>query len=89
MTALRALWQPGAWWPSWLGLSAGLFLLREVWALASGRPQDTLSYWVWRILAITQNEPLADWNATDYLVCGCWLVLVSWLTFHLFGRRFA
>lgn len=85
---MKALWGAAVWWPVWLGLFAGSFLFREVWALASGRPGDTLSWWVWRALKITQNEPITDWTAADYLVFGVWLVLVTWLTWHFFFRRF-
>ena len=86
---MRTLWNAAVYWPAWLGLFAGTFLLREIWALATGRMQDTLSDWVWRVLKITSNEPVSAWSATDYLVCGAWLVLISWLTFHFFFRRFA
>ena len=85
---MRELWQAGTYWVTWLSLFTGTFLLREIWALSAGRPQDTLSEWVWNLLKITTDEPVGNWSATDYLVCGCWLVLVTWLTFHFFGRRF-
>lgn len=87
MSTLRALWSPGTWWPSLLGAGAGLFLLREVWALASGRPQDSLSAFVWRQLAVTQNESIAQWSATDYFVFCAWVTLVLFLTYHFFFHR--
>ena len=85
---MRTLWNPAVYWPLWLAFFTAMFLLREVWALATGHPEATLSAWVWRVLRITSNEPVSSWSAADYLVCGCWLVLVSWLTFHFFFRRF-
>lgn len=85
---MRTLWQAAVWWPSWIALTFGVFLLRETWALASGHPQDTLSDWTWRILKITANEPVLKWNSTDYLVFGAWLTVVSWLTWHFFFRKF-
>lgn len=85
---MRTLWSAGVWWVVWLTGAVGLFILRETWALASGRPQDTLSEWVWRVLQITRHESITQWSATDFLVCGAWLVLMVWLTFHFFGHLF-
>lgn len=85
---MKTLWSAAVYWPSWLGLLTGTFLLREVWALASGHYWDTLSDWTWRILKITANEPVMKWNGTDYLVFGAWVTLVTWLTWHLFFRKF-
>jgi hypothetical protein len=82
------VWRAAVYWPLWLGLLTGTFLIREIWALASGHSQDTLSDWVWRVLKITRHEHVTSWNSTDYLVCGCWIVLMSWLTWHFFFRRF-
>lgn len=86
MTVLRWAWSAGHWWPAWLGLFTGLFLLRETWALASGRPADTLSDWIWRALRVYSHQPVSEWGAGHLLVFGSWLVLVGWLTFHLFLR---
>lgn len=88
MTAARAIWSAAVWWPAWLGIGIALFLLREVWALSSGRPQDTLSDWVWRVLKVAVNRPIGQWDAAHFLVFGVWLVLFGWLTFHFFFRRF-
>lgn len=84
----RALWSAAVWWPVWLGLSVGAFALREAWALASGRSQDTLSYWVWQRLHVARGETLAQWSATDFLTFGCYVVLVSWLAMHFWLHRF-
>ena len=40
----RWLWSATVYWPLWLGILAGTLLLRELWALTSGRSKDTLSY---------------------------------------------
>ena len=86
---MRALWSGSLYWPLWLGVAVSAFLQREIWALQSGHPQDTLSEWVWRVLKVAVNRPLSDWSAAHFLVFGCWLVLFGWLTFHFFFRRFA
>jgi hypothetical protein len=85
---MRTLWSAAVYWPAWLAASVAAFLLREVWALTSGRPGDTLSAWVWRLLKITSREPVGNWSAADFLVFGVWMVLVTWLTLHFFMRRF-
>ena len=83
---MTGLWRPGAYWPAFLLVLTSLFLVREVWALASRRPQDTLSDWVWRALRVTGHQPVDQWGAGHLLVAGCWVVAVTWLTFHFFLR---
>jgi len=83
------LWSAPVYWSLWLGTLAGGLLLREVWALASGRSKDTLSYGVWFNLHITSHERVSQWTAADFLTFGVWIVLVSWLTFHFWLHRFA
>lgn len=89
MTILKWLWNPAHYWPIWFG---GLVLLvfgfREFWALGTGRPQDTFSYWVWNALKITPGESISQWTALDYLTFGLYVVVFSWLAFHFFGRKF-
>lgn len=86
---MRALWSAAVWWPTWLIAAVGLFLFREIWALVSGRPGDTLSWWVWRNLGIMVGERPENWTAGAFLSFGLWIVLVVWLTFHFWFRRFA
>ena len=83
------LWAPGRYWPAWLASTAALLVLRETWALASGRPQDTLSTWVWDALGVTGHQPVTQWSAQHFLIAAAWLVLVVWLTFHFFLRWWA
>lgn len=89
MSALRWLWSPAAYWPIWFGgLVLGLFGLREFWALGTGRPQDTFSYWVWRNLKITAGETVSQWTALDFLTFGVYVTVFVWLAFHFFLRKF-
>lgn len=76
-------------WPVWLITAVVTFLVPEIYALVSGHPANTLSDWVWRTLKIAKNQHIGAWTAADFLVFGCWLTLVTWLTFHFFFRRFA
>lgn len=78
----------GNWlWPIWLGAALGSFLGPECYALATN-PRNTLSWWVWRHLRIVAGESPAQWSAVDALTFGVWMVLVTWLTFHFWLRRF-
>jgi len=88
MHVLSVLWRAAVYWPIFLLVLLAAFLLREVWALASGRSQDTLSYWVWDHLQITKGQLITHWSAADFLVFGLWIVLVTWLTFHFFLHDF-
>jgi hypothetical protein len=89
MTVLKWIWNPNHFWPAWLCLFTGVFLLREIWALASGRGYDTLSDWWWRALQVQPNQPMIDWDAMHFLVFGLWCVLFIWLTYHFFFHDFA
>jgi hypothetical protein len=72
-------------WPIWLGVVTLTFLGPEIYALIAN-VDNTLSDWVWRSLNVSRNQQ--DWTAAHFLVFGVWLVLVIWLTFHFFFRRF-
>jgi len=77
----------GNWyWPAWLVIFTGTLLGPEIYAL-SARPQNTLSEWVWKQLQVSKEQQL-PWTAAHFLVFGVWLVLVVWLTWHFFFRRF-
>jgi len=78
----------GLWyWPIWLGVILIGFLPAEIIGLIQGG-QNTFSNWVWQYLKVAKNESIANWTATDFLLFGAWLVLIVWLTFHLFFRKF-
>lgn len=84
----RWIWSSVVYWPIWLAVLTSSFLIREIWALASGRSHDTLSYWVWFHLKIAAHERVSEWSAADFLTFGIWIVLVIWLTFHFFLHEF-
>lgn len=89
MSVLRAAWSAAVWWPVWLGAGVGLFVLRECWALASRRPQDTLSDWTWRQLHIVARESITQWSAADLLTFAVYItVFVVWLPWHFWFRKF-
>lgn len=86
---MKWLWVPGHYWPVWLAVTLGTFLLREIWALVAGRPGDTLSTWVWDQLHIVARESITQWSAADLLLfCVYISVFVVWLPWHWWFRKF-
>lgn len=78
----------GAWyWTTVLAAGLAAVLPAEFIALFTNSA-NTLSAWVWRILHVVPNQDWLKWSAEDYLVFGCWCIMVSWLTAHFFFGRF-
>jgi len=80
------------WWAITVALlvaaAIAFFLVYEFWVLAHGRPQDTLSAQVWRLLQVAPG-PVSGWSAVRVLSLITWLtawtfidLLVIWLTGH-------
>lgn len=88
MSVLRWLWEPSHYWLGWFYGLLVLFSLREFWALGTGRPQDTFSWWVWVRLKISSGEGFSQWSALDFLTFGLYVVIFTWLAFHFFWRKF-
>jgi hypothetical protein len=86
---MKWLWNFDHYWAIWFWGLLGTFALREFWAVGSGRPQETFSYWVWDHLKIRVHEGISQWNAADYLTFGIYIVTFSWLAFHFWWRKFA
>jgi hypothetical protein len=80
-----ATWGPWYWGVSLCWIFA-LIMGPEVYALFTN-PRNTLSDTIWTWLSVT-TEQQNPWTAAHFLVFGGWLVLVTWLTFHFFFRRF-
>lgn len=83
-SGLREIWQAAGWWPAWLLTLAGLFALREGWALASGRPQDTLSDWLRARFEIVSHAAIAQWSPATLGFFAVWTLAFVWLTWHIF-----
>lgn len=88
MSVLRWLWNPGHYWPDGLVTVFALFVLRETWALASARPQDTLSWFAWEKLRLIAGQTPSTAGAAWYLSLGMYLVIASWLAFHIWFRKY-
>lgn len=79
----------GLYWLYWLALSVGSFLLYEVYSLAIGHPENTLSNWVWTHLKIHAGESITQWSAGDLLTFAVYVsVFVLWLPWHFWLMRF-
>lgn len=86
---LTTIWNPANYWLAWLAAFIGSFLVREIWALASGRPQDTLSDRIWIWLKIHPGESVLRWSAGDLLTFGVYIIIfVCWLPWHFWFGRF-
>ena len=70
-------------WPWWLVISFGTFIVPETVALATGNPGSTLSWWVWRHTQVVFHQPVSQWSATHFLFAGIFIVLAVWLVGHL------
>jgi hypothetical protein len=68
-------------WLAWLGLVFGAFLPKELIALFTGHPEDTLSDTMWKWCDVNLASP---WNLTSWTVAH-WLLFgfMTWLTLHL------
>ena len=83
---MKATW--GYWyWPVWfMGVFVTL-LVPEIYALMTN-VHNTNSYWVWDALQVQKVSSPIPWTAAHFLVFGAWLVVMIWLTFHYFFRKF-
>lgn len=71
-----------AYWLAWFLTSVASFAAVEFWALASHRPQDTLSAQVWRLEQFLPGDSLWQWTALHVLIGGVLGVLLIWLLLH-------
>jgi hypothetical protein len=69
------------WW-LWAVTSGAFFLAPEIWALASGHPEATLSAWIWRMEDFLPDQQIWHWNAFHLLFIAMLLVLDVWLLGH-------
>jgi hypothetical protein len=79
-------WGP-RYWAVYLIVGLVLLVGPETLALITNW-HNTLSSWVWTALKVQRDASPLDWSATQFLIFGLWIVLVSWLTFHFFFHRF-
>ena len=76
-------------WTTWLIVTLGSFLVYEVLMLATGRPQNTLSNWVWLHLKVHLGESIGQWSAGDLLTFAAYVsIFVLWLPWHFWLGRF-
>ena len=81
MTAAAA----NRYWLAWVIFLLVSFLVPEVYSLAVGRPQGTLSDTIWRLEGEGPDGKLR-WNAFHFLFIAELLVIDVWLLLH-FGWR--
>lgn len=70
-------------WLCWLLGTFATFITPESIVLATGHPERTLSWWVWKHAQVVVHQPVSQWSAAHVLFAGVFLVLVVWLSAHL------
>jgi hypothetical protein len=70
-------------WLAWFSVLVTAFLGPELYALATGHSENTLSANVWRLEQSLPGENLWQWTALHVLIGGCLAVLLIWLLGHL------
>lgn len=74
-----------AWSLYWLILVGGfvaLFLPPELWALATGHHENTLSAQFWRLGDVVANQPITQWAPEHWAMAGIVTLLFGWLVVH-------
>lgn len=69
----------------WLTLIAGFvaaFLPVELYALATGHPENTLSAQFWRVMDVVAGQPITQWSAEHWWTAVLIALLFSWLIIH-------
>lgn len=69
-------------WTVWWWVSIGSFMAVEFTMLILGRPQDTLSAQVWRLLGVLPGASLSTWTAIHFLFIGTLILIEVWLIGH-------
>jgi hypothetical protein len=72
-------------WTAFLAASLVGFLVPEVWALCTNW-RNTLSAWVWQLLAVQRGEPITSWTWLHVLGLGMYVLINGWLVGHFFFR---
>lgn len=75
-----------AWSAYWLGSVSFfifvLFLPPELYALATGHPENTLSAQVWRIGQVMLGQPITAWSWQHWVLITFVTLLFGWLIVH-------
>jgi len=70
-------------WLCWFGATLVAFLVPELYALATGHGENTLSAQVWELEKITPGQHVWQWTALHVLIGGGLTVVLLWLIIHL------
>jgi hypothetical protein len=69
-------------WATWFAGSISTFLIAEFAMLLTGRPQDTLSANIWRMIRLTPGQSVIRWDAAHFLFIGLLILVFAWLIGH-------
>ena len=69
-------------WSYYLLVAFLLFIIPETIALATRRPENTLSEYIWRFEKLSLDQPVTQWSATHLLFAGAFTLTALWLIGH-------
>jgi hypothetical protein len=69
-------------WTIWFISWFSTFITYEVWQIAAGRPQNTLSAAVWHMLGVVRGQPITQWSFFHLFFIGLFVLTMAWLTGH-------
>lgn len=76
-------WNAVSWyWLWWAILSFTGFIVMELYQVATGHPENTLSAQVWRMLGVVSGQDIIYWNVAHFLFIILLIALDVWLIGH-------
>jgi len=75
-------------WLGWFITMIGSFLVMEIYQLATGHPERTLSAAIWRLERFKNGQAFDEWSAGHLLFMGSFGLLIFWLFFHFGWGKF-
>lgn len=69
-------------WLVWFICAFGTFLVPEVYELATGHPERTLSAAIWRWEKLRVGQGVWQWDAAHFLFTGVFILVAVWLIGH-------
>jgi len=69
-------------WEIWFGVLFASFMSFELYQIASGHPENTLSAQVWRLAHVVASQSPTQWAPQHWAFVVVFGLLVAWLTVH-------
>lgn len=69
-------------WTIYLPIAFAFFAVPELVALFTGRPENTLSEYVWRTFDVIRHQPISQWSFQHFAFAGIFTLTAGWLIGH-------